>query len=362
MTRQSAYWYWLASSHIGYKTAQKLIEYAGTADELFAHPSLAARAGARLSESAASKLRERANGDLLNAEILALSKRGIHIVTLCDSIYPRELSLIDSPPLALYVKGDIARLSDRRFAIVGTRKATRAGVFNTRTVARELSQCGVSIVSGMARGIDTAAGTGALEGGTPSAAILGCGVDVIYPPENGALYGELIETGAVISEFPPGTAPLPGNFASRNRIISGMCTGVLIAQGAVKSGAAITMRHALDENKDVFAMPGNINDPTSELPNLLISEGAIPITGASSISSYYGWDAPAKMNNPKKNPPELDFFEEQMYTLLLQGELGTDQLAAETGLDVSKVGLTLTGMELKGVIERLPGGLFGVKP
>ena len=359
MNCERLYWYWLATCGVSYLHAQVFLRDAGSFAALFDSPSqsgLSRRTPSRMVE----KLVQRADLDLLAREILQLEQKGIAVVTFADPTYPPLLAHIASPPLVLYVRGDLSRLSEKLIAMVGTRHASREGLHNTRKVARELSEYGVSIVSGLARGIDTAANAGALEGNTPCAAVLGCGIDQVYPAENKSLFRAIIERGALISEYPPGVPPLARNFPTRNRIISGMCVGVAIIEGLLKSGAAITMRHAVAENRDVFALPGNISNPNATLPNKLLSEGAIPLLGASTILDYYGWNANIQTNFTEILQPELDFLEQELYTLLKQGDLSIDQLISISHAEPSQVNLALVQLELKGYIERLPGNLYGI--
>ena len=213
----------------------------------------------------------------------------------------------------------------------------------------------------MARGMDTAAAVGAIEGKTPCAAVLGCGTDIVYPRENQRIYDKICETGAIISEYPPGTPPLAGNFPARNRIINGICPGVLIVEGKMKSGAAITMRCAVEENREVFAIPGDLNSPYSALPNALISEGAIVTLGSDTILGHFGWDIKKKYEQKEKFLPKLDFSENELYTLLKQGDSEIDFLAAQTGKSIAELSMTLMQLELKGIIVRLPGNRYSIK-
>ncbi len=361
MTKDSAFLYWLATSKVTFKKAQLLSEVCGGLEQIFYHPEELKKANGLFNLRTIEMLKSRADERLINNELKTIFSKNVHIVTIKDKDYPKELIRTSDPPLILYAKGRISALQNKRIAVVGTRACTRAGFENTFKITEELSRNGVSVISGMARGIDTAALNGALSGGTPCAAVLGCGIDIVYPNENHALYESIAKNGVVLSEYPPGTPPHSYNFPRRNRIISGMCPGVLIAQAPVKSGSAITMRYAVEENRDVFAVPGNINEETSELPNLLITEGAIPVTDASSILDFYGWQHEKTVNFQKNTLPELDFYEQALYTLLKQGEWNIDELARTAGMEISQASLALTGLEIKGLAERLPGNAFGLR-
>jgi len=196
------------------------------------------------------------------------------VVTLGDPRYPPRLREIFDPPILLYARGRVEMLEALMLAVVGTRRPTAYGLAVAERLSADLSHAGLTIVSGMARGIDTAAHKGALAAGGGTVAVLGCGVDVIYPTENRKLTAEIAGKGLVLSEFPMGSPAFPQNFPIRNRIISGMSLGVLVVEGAQYSGSAITARLAMDQGREVFAVPGNITSKLSWCPNLLIKQGA----------------------------------------------------------------------------------------
>jgi DNA processing protein len=196
------------------------------------------------------------------------------VVTISDPRYPPKLREIFDPPVVLFARGRMELLGSMMFGVVGTRRPTPYGMAVAERLAVDLARAGLTIVSGMARGIDTAAHKGALSAGGDTVAVLGCGVDVVYPSENRKLASELAEKGLLLSEFPMGTPAYPQNFPIRNRIISGMSTGVLVAEGAQYSGSSITARLAMDQGREVFAVPGNITSKMSWGPNLLIKQGA----------------------------------------------------------------------------------------
>ncbi len=271
------------------------------------------------------------------------------------------LKEIHAPPTLLYVKGSLARLTQKCISIVGSRRASRKGAANIRSIAKELAQSGVSVISGMARGIDTAAHTGALEGGGITAAVLGCGVDIVYPRENQKIYEEIVRTGVVISEYAPGTPPVAGNFPVRNRIMNGISKGILVGDAGLKSGAHITVRFACEENRDIFALPSETNAKLYELPNALISDGAYVCRNARDILDFYGW-APVKTQETQEDfPPGLDFLETELYNLLLKGDMDIQQIVDTAQLKPQQANLVLTKMELRGLIERLAGNIFSIK-
>jgi len=199
---------------------------------------------------------------------------GTELIALSDPRYPARLREIFDPPVVLFARGRIELLASLMLGVVGTRRPTPYGLAVAERLASDLARAGLTIVSGMARGIDTASHKGALAAGGDTVAVLGCGVDVVYPSENRKLAAELAEKGLLLSEFPMGAPAYPQNFPIRNRIISGMSTGVVVVEGAEYSGSAITAKLALDQGREVFAVPGNITSKTSWGPNLLIRQGA----------------------------------------------------------------------------------------
>ena len=213
----------------------------------------------------------------LDAEVAKVPRLGAKIVTWDDADYPPQLKSIAAPPPLLYVKGAFAPADQWAIAVVGTRRATAYGREVTRSLVSDLARSGVTIVSGLARGIDAAAHQAALEVGGRTLAVLGHGIDFVYPPEHRQLAEQIIEHGALVTDYPVGTPPEGGNFPPRNRIISGLSLGVLVVEGAAPSGARITAEFAMEQGRDVFAVPGNILQRGSELPNTLIQEGAIPV-------------------------------------------------------------------------------------
>jgi DNA processing protein len=203
-----------------------------------------------------------------------LRETGTTLVTLGDAAYPAQLRTIFDPPVVLFARGNIALLEDLMIGVVGTRRPTPYGLAAAERLTAELAQAGLTIVSGMARGIDTASHRAALGVGGRTIAVLGCGADVVYPSENRKLAAEIVAKGLILSEFPLGSVAFPQNFPIRNRIISGMSTGILVVEGAQYSGSAITAKLALEQGREVFAVPGNITSRMSWGPNLLIKQGA----------------------------------------------------------------------------------------
>ena len=289
-----------------------------------------------------------------------IERAEVRCVTRLSDDYPKLLSNIFDPPPTLYVRGEGAIDSEKSFAIVGSRRCTRDGQRAAREFAEVLAHEGVTVFSGMAHGIDTAAHEGALIGMGKTVAVLGCGADVIYPQENEALYKRILSGGgAVISEYTPGTKPIPGNFPARNRIISGCTQGTLLVEGAEKSGAMITVNDALDQNRDVFAVPGSIYSSLSIAPNRMIADGAIPCLSAWDIMEHYRW---GRRPNAKESAPrpklELDPEDDAIVRPLLEQELSFDELANLVDFPISKLNSHLTMLELRGIIVKVPGGMY----
>ena len=289
-----------------------------------------------------------------------LERGGIRAVARLSDAYPAALASIFDPPPTLYVRGECDLNAERMIAVVGSRRCTRDGQRAAREFSRGLAENGVCVVSGMARGIDSCAHQGALDGQGRTVAVLGCGVDVVYPPENDRLMAEIIDGGgAVVSEFLPGTPPTAGNFPARNRIISGMSSGTLLVEGAKASGAMITVGLALEQGRDVFAIPGGIYSPLSDAPNRMIVEGATPALSHWDILEYYRWaQRPGASEGKKPRPVELDAEEAALVQPLREQALSFDELASITGLPAAKLNSHLTMLELRGIIEKVPGGFY----
>ncbi len=289
-------------------------------------------------------------------------------LTWVDKEYPPILREVDSSPFVLYIKTGLrkeewqALFSSPSLAVVGTRKITAYGRQTTSQLVRELVQAGLTIVSGMARGADSVAHQATIEAGGKTVAVLGCGVDVIYPPENRKLYQLILKNGAVISEFPPGMAPLPGNFPSRNRIIAGMSLGVLVTEGARKSGSLITASLAAQYGREVFAVPGPINSKLSAGPMFLIKNGAKLVSEVEDILEELGMGGLAAKRHSAKKAIREDSLstEERLIIDSLENEnLTVDEIIRKTGIMIDKLNPLLTALEIKGIIGNLGGGRWG---
>jgi len=278
-----------------------------------------------------------------------------HIVTLGDADYPQLLLQTADPPPLLYVKGRLDLLNQPALAIVGSRNSSTQGSDNATEFARALSAAGITIVSGLALGIDAAAHRGGLAGTGSSIALVGTGLDVVYPARNKTLAHELAAKGALISEYPLGTPPLAANFPRRNRLISGMSLGCLVVEAALQSGSLITARFANEQGREVFALPGSIHSPLAKGCHALIKQGAKLVDDANDILDELR--LPARTNRTRESPA-LDGDEASLLNHLGHSPCDLDVLCAraQVGADVA-AGLLLT-LELKGLVESLPGGRY----
>jgi len=287
----------------------------------------------------------------LEAEIEKIHALGISVITINDDAYPQLLKPIPNAPPVLYIKGNILEEDQFAIAMVGTRKKTSYG----RQVAHELSQFlaenGITVVSGMARGIDTIAHQSALDAGGRTIAVMGCGLDIIYPPENHQLAAQIIDNGALVSEFYPGTQPEAVNFPPRNRIISGLARAVVVVEADVRSGALITAKFALEQTRDVFAVPGSIYAPRSKGTNRLISDGALPLLDFNDLLLILNLEQTADYRYVQQSLPRTDI-ESLLLDTIRDEPLHIDEIQNLTGLSTDKVSANLTMMELKGFIRK----------
>ena len=287
-----------------------------------------------------------------------LDNMGGWLCTLWDSDYPQALRHIPDPPALLYVCGKFPEGPD--LAIVGTRNPSDFGRVFTEQLAAELAAAGVNIISGLARGIDAAAHRGTLNAGGKTVAVLGCGIDRIYPSDNRKLYHQIIEKGTLISEYPPGSEPLPGHFPGRNRIISGLSRGTLVIEASRNSGSLITAEFAIDQGREVMAVPGGVDRKTSYGPNLLIKQGAHPITEAVEILQIIGVDTHTKKTRALTESVRVQL-PEPAGSVLSRLDLTPrhcDELSSKSGLTPMELSAILLQLELHGYAEKLPGGRY----
>ena len=292
--------------------------------------------------------------ELFKRAVARLEKSAARIISYWDDAYPESLKSIPDPPALLYVRGTI--VDAPALAIVGSRRCSEPGEITTGRFARELASHGITIVSGLARGIDTAAHEGALAAEGSTVAVLGCGIDRIYPRENRKLFQKIAEQGAIISEYPPGTEPLAGHFPGRNRIISGLSQGVLIAEAAEGSGSLITAEFALEQGREVFAMPGPISASNSRGVNNLIKDGAHLVTDPGDILNILTpGTRPGRLATHLELLKTLSEQEQKLVEQLADGPLQIDELVRKSGLTPMELSAILLQLELRGTVYQLPG-------
>lgn len=378
---EALYWMWFQQVFgVGTRRAEEVLSRVGHPRDLYEMDSI------KLSQMGIFSQKELA---LLGNTTLEQSKKnaaeavrlGFEILTPEDPRYPNLLKNIYSYPLVLYVEGELPDLSQQLpIAMVGTRSCTEYGRSVGKTLSSDLAKAGAVVVSGLAVGIDAVCHAGAIAGGGKTIAVLGCGLDVDYPRQNGELHRLIAQNGAVVSEYPPGTPPNAGHFPCRNRIISGLSKGVVVVEAGVRSGSLITAGLALSQDRDVFAIPGRIEEPNSKGTHKLIQQGAKLTTCAQDVLEEYLYSgypfhlppaekrpvtAASPVQTEKKqpaaqapvylNPPQLS-----IYKLLESGPRTAQQIAQEGNLPVGKVLSLLTELEIYGAVTAMPGGRYSL--
>ena len=408
------HWIWFATRKMHDREKMEMLQHFSDAEDVFYAEERAYTQCEGITDEAIKSLKDK---DLSYARkiIRECTDKDIRILTFQDAVYPRRLKHIVDPPMVLYYKGRLPDIDDLPvIGIIGTRKASAYGLQNAKNMGYEIASCGGTVVSGMAFGIDGVAMSGALSAGGTVIGVLGCGVDIVYPLSNRALFADVLRYGCLISEFPPGTPPYKWNFPKRNRIISGISRGVLVIEAPKISGALITARQALEQGRDVFAVPGNIDVATCVGTNQLIDDGAYMARSGYEVLRMYeaeypglirraakgvmkaypeelrrlqnekdqplakvaedpkipGKDNTHKNGNDKKvidNPqeqnysdhvkslPQLSETEHAIVGCLGEGPCLADEIIATTGLGTGAVLAALTTLEIKGVVQRLPG-------
>jgi len=403
------HWIWFAElKDISLLHKHRLLERFGDPEELY-----------RMSEEALLKagLPEKERNALLDKNLWKAeqivercTKRDIGILPVADSAYPKRLRNSADAPIVLYYRGILPDWDAKPFiGVVGTRKASAYGLQVAHQLGSQIATCGGFVVSGGAAGGDTAAMQGAMSAGYPVVGVLGCGVDVVYPHSNRKLFEKIVADGCLISEYPPGTEPKPWHFPARNRIISGVSNGVLVVEAPKSSGALITARHALEQGRDVFVVPGNINSPTCEGSNALLQEGAAPVLSGWDVVSGYEFLYPGKLkknlnvslytgeetlaqvaqtpahlenstnksaksgkipiDNGEKSPyielvknrPALDEEEQAVLACLTECPQQASEVMAALDMPSGKVLSILTMLTVKGYAKKHPGGSYSMK-
>jgi DNA processing protein len=369
--------YWVALKwvegvgNVGFKA---LLEAFGTPQKVFEAPLSMIKAVPGIGDKTAPQIKSFKDWKKVEKELEFADRTCVSIVTSQDPLYPSQLLSTYDYPAFLYVKGHLKE-DDVNVAVVGSRTASTYGKFTTERLCRELVLRGITVISGLARGIDSAAHRGALSGKGRTIAVLGCGLDVVYPPENEKLFTEISLQGALISEFPFGTPPNAPNFPTRNRIISGISLGVVVVEASEKSGSLITARIALEQGREVFAVPGSIDSSGSRGTNKLIKQGAKLIENVEDILEEIlpqVTRAPklVKPDQRQKQPDDqqkiltsspdlvLKETEKTVWQVLSQKPVHIDQIITSTGLTAHEVLVILLNLELQGLIEQKPGKTY----
>jgi len=374
--------YWIALKAIegvGNLGFKNLVDALGSPKNVFDASLQTLKVIPGIGEKTAAHIKDFNNWKNADENLMLAEKLKVGIVTYQDPLYPGNLLNIYDFPVLLYVKGILSD-DDINVAVVGSRTASTYGKFTTEKICRELALKGITVVSGLARGIDSAAHRGALAGKGRTIAVLGCGLDIVYPPENEKLLMEIAEKGAVITEFPFGTQPNAPNFPSRNRIISGMSLGVVVVEAGEKSGSLITARIALDQGREVFAVPGSIDSAGSRGTHQLIRQGAKLIENVYDIldeilpqlDGKFDKQAPEKNNSPRKRTDSekksdpviintLNETEMSVLKTITSKKVDVDTIIAATGFRAGDVLNILLNLELRGMIVQLPGKMYIMK-
>ncbi len=345
---------------IGTIRLNKLLEYFGTPENILNAPQERLSMVYGIGGNISSGIKSIGEKDIDN-ELVAAAKLKLKIITPDDSDYPSNLKNIFDPPIVLYVKGELKAIDTLSIAIVGSRRASYYGLSSAEKFAAELSARGFTIVSGMARGIDTYAHKGALKQGGRTIAVMGSGFKHIYPEENKKLVEEISGNGAVISEFPMNAEPLKHNFPRRNRLISGLSLGTLVVEAARNSGALITADFALEQGREVFALPGKVDSGTSFGPNELIKQGAKLVSCADDIIEEFNFNPQGCVQEesaPQTFSAGLANQEAILYEAIASGPVDLDEIIEKTHLDIPAISSMLLALQIKKLIRQLPGKQF----
>jgi len=343
--------------NIGSIRLAKLLEYFGRPQDILDAPVEKLLRVFDIGDALANRIRSFKKEELAR-EFRAAEKLSLKIITFEDADYPGNLKNISGPPIILYIKGKISREDNTAIGIVGSREASFYGLSSADRFASELAVRGFTIVSGLARGIDTAAHRGALKAGGRTLAVIGSGLNNIYPAENKEFCDQIVRSGAVISEFPLNEEPLKANFPRRNRVISGLSLGLLVVEAARNSGALITADFALEQGREVFALPGKVDSVSSFGTNALIKQGAKLVTGVEDILEEFEPSEPVA-----GEPPEIKYDlghekENKLYKLITRQAVPLDELIAKSNMNIAQVSGILLDLQIRKLIRQLPGKQF----
>src|SRR5882724_7331120 len=350
--------------HVGPVRARLLIEHFGDAPKILAASRHELQRVRNIGEDTAENIATWEKSVDLAGELKRITDFGCHVLISSDENYPALLREIYDPPLVLYVKGELTAKDKNAVAMVGSRMTTHYGIETARKLAYQLAYTGVTVVSGGARGIDTAAHQGALSGKGRTVAVLGTGINLIFPTENAELFERIAANGAVITQFSFNRPADKQSFPIRNRIVAGMTLGTVVVEANLSSGALITANSATEYGRQIFAVPGRIDSPRSKGCHDLIKKGAKLCEGAEDVLSEFEYLFPASNRPPGASEtgvlPALNLSanEQKVYDALSHEEMGIDDVIRQSGLPSSAVSVSLLGLEMKRLIRQLPGKMF----
>ena len=358
---ENMYMMWLSSlsASVGAERLNRLIKIFGTAEQVFKASEQALKDDGGLTGTGLAILINNRNTLIIDELRKECERLKISYISRESDEFPKSLKDIPNAPIGLFCLGKLPPDDSPKVAIIGSRKCSEYGLIASRLVAKPLAEAGTVIVSGMAKGIDSMAHRGALQGGGKTIAVLGTGVDICYPVENKKLREEIINYGCLISEYPPGTTAKRHFFPDRNRIISGISLGVIVVEAGKKSGTLGTVNHAADQGREIFAVPGNISSRLSEGTNTLIRDGAHPVQDYTDVLYVLG------LMPPVGKEPSIDYQnlplapeEKLVYEYLQHEPISYETLYEQTGLSCGRLHFVLTGLEVKGHSIKLPGGRY----
>jgi len=344
---------------IGNQKARKLIQRFGSPQNVMTAEISALREAGLVDEKTIQNIKQKKQEGFAEKQFKSAEKFGVRLCSIWDEDYPDLLKKIHDPPVLLFIKGEGSFCDKRSIAIVGTRMPSAYGRRMAELLASDSAQNQITVVSGMARGIDTAAHSGALKGSGKTIAVLGCGVNVVYPPENIKLYDHIQKDGLLVSEFPLGEQPLAGHFPRRNRIISGLSLGTIVIEAGEKSGALITAYMALEQGREVFALPGHAGQKLTRGPHRLIREGAKLVESVEDIfDEIPGMRSDIQQKKEAHLINDLPDIERKIWQILSDEPKHIDMIAAEMQLSTSELLASLLSMELKNYVDHLSGMMF----
>lgn len=362
-TREDGCRAWLTYAQVPSHVLRDVFDYYGNAEDVF--EEFLSERGRNLKSflphTQIDILRQRAQPEAMHAMMVSMQQNHIGIISQNDSCYPEALRTIGDPPVFLFYRGNLDCLMGRCIAMIGTRKPAPNTLEATRKIACDLSNAGVTIISGLAAGIDTAAHLGCLDGQSPTVALLANGMDIDYPSQNAGLKEQIIKSGGLLlTEYPPGCPAIGWHFPIRNRLIAGLSRAVVMMEGQIRSGSMTTVHHALEQGKDVYAYPGNIGSEWAAGTHQLLREGATYFTKAQDILDDMHWDDKnaAPTHQQKAQLPPLSDGQRRVYALLNQREMSFDELADALNLDASTLSSELTMLSILGLVKALPGKIF----